>query len=39
MKNPEELIKDCGYFNFKLNPPKPGAMCIFVILNVNIQKY
>ena len=39
MKNPEELIKDCGYFNFKLNPPKPGAMCIFVIIKDNIQKY
>ena len=39
MKNPEELIKNCGYFNFKLDPPKPGAMCIFVIVKGNIQKY
>lgn len=39
MKNPEELIKHCGYFDFKLNPPKPGAMCIFVIVKDNIQKY
>lgn len=39
MKNPEELIKDCGYFNFKSNPPKTGVMCIFVIVKDNVQKY
>jgi len=39
MKNSKELIENCGYFDFKLNPPKPGLMCIFIIVKNNIQKY